>query len=34
MSEWLLWIVGVCYAGTAIDLYLGGKEGLAIAFAC
>ena len=33
MSVWLLWIVGACYVGTAIDLYLRGQGGLALAFA-
>jgi hypothetical protein len=32
MSEWLLWVVGLCYVGTAIDLYLRGNSGLALAF--
>ena len=33
MSEFLLMVVGVCYIGTALDLYGRGQQGLAIAFA-
>lgn len=33
MSEWLLAVVGVCYVGTAVDLWLRGQPGLALAFA-
>lgn len=33
MSTWLLWVVGICYIGTAIDLWWHGNPGLGLAFA-
>ena len=34
MSAWMLGVVSVLYAGTAIDLWLRSNHALAIAFAC
>ena len=33
MAEWLLAATGVAYLATAVDLYLRGQVGLALAFA-
>ena len=32
MSEWLLAATGIAYLVTAVDLYLRGQAGLALAF--
>jgi hypothetical protein len=32
MASWLITVVGIAYLLTAVDLYLHGKLGLAIAF--
>ena len=33
MSEWLLAATGIAYLATAVDLYLRGQPGMALAFA-